>query len=421
MQLPWANALARALRQRHVLHSYEREQFLKEVPSMSDQLPVMGTGGRRMPDGVPIGIGAIALLIVLGVGAAVGGELGQVALASLNALPFAVLAVLAYLGGSRFNWAWVAAGLWLAMLVGGAAIIVLGFGFATVANIGAAQASPGGAPQVAPGGWLRIGMIALGTLGTIVAGTLLLFPQARRLIARRIPINPDSFVHTVALVAIVSIGAICTIPLLVLGQPPLLAMVGQMSAGVAAQGRDSAGMLRDQLYALVWTIPAALLAVGYGTRRRLPEALVRLGLVRPTWRQILAAVGIALLLVVAVQLIGAGVSWLWGAMGWPITDEAAFGELLAFALSPIGAVVIGVTAGLGEELAVRGALQPRLGILLSNLFFTSLHALQYNWDSLLVVFAVGLICGLVRKRTNTSTSAIVHGLYNFTLIMLSLA
>jgi len=82
--------------------------------------------------------------------------------------------------------------------------------------------------------------------------------------------------------------------------------------------------------------------------------------------------------------------------------------------------VIGITAGLGEELAVRGALQPRLGILLSNLFFTSLHALQYNWDSLLVVFVVGLICGLVRKRTNTSTSAIVHGVYNFTLIMLSL-
>ncbi|MCX7861282.1 MAG: hypothetical protein N2385_14415 [Chloroflexus sp.] len=41
-------------------------------------------------------------------------------------------------------------------------------------------------------------------------------------------------------------------------------------------------------------------------------------------------------------------------------------------------MVIGVTAGLGEELGVRGVLQPRLGIWLSNLFFTSLHAFQYN-------------------------------------------
>ncbi len=193
-----------------------------------------------------------------------------------------------------------------------------------------------------------------------------------------------------------------------------------MSPGAASQGRDSAGMLRDQVYSLVWTVPAALLAVGYGTRRRLPEALQRLGLVRPSWRQALAGVAIALLLVGAVQLLSVGIDWLWGLMGWPTTDEAAFDELLSFAASPIGAVVIGVTAGLGEELAVRGALQPRLGILLSNLFFMSLHALQYNWDALLVVFAVGMVCGAVRRRTNTSTSAIVHGTYNFTLIMLSL-
>jgi membrane protease YdiL (CAAX protease family) len=81
--------------------------------------------------------------------------------------------------------------------------------------------------------------------------------------------------------------------------------------------------------------------------------------------------------------------------------------------------VIGVTAGLGEELAVRGVLQPRLGILLPNLLFASLHALQYNFEGLLSVFLVGLILGLIRRRTNTSTSAIVHGAYDFWLIMLT--
>ncbi|MBX0329340.1 CPBP family intramembrane metalloprotease [Oscillochloris sp. ZM17-4] len=376
--------------------------------------------GSKLPSRLPLGIGAIILTVVLGVGIAIGGEVGQMAIASLNALPFAVLAVLAYLGGRRFNWAWVATGLWMSLLIGGAAVVALGFGFATVANIGAAPANPAGPPQIAAGGWLRMGLIALGTLAAILASAALLLPQVRRRVARAIPIDPDSFVHTVALVSIVSIGMLCTIPLLVLGQPPLLALVSQMSAGAAAQGRDSAGMLRDQVYSLVWTIPAALLAVGYGTRRRLPEALQRLGLVRPTWRQALAGVAIALLLVGAVQLLSVGISWLWGLMGWPITDDAAFGELLSFAISPVGAVVIGITAGLGEELAVRGALQPRLGILVSNLFFMSLHALQYNWDALLVVFIVGLVCGVVRKRSNTSTSAIVHGVYNFTLIMLSL-
>lgn len=387
---------------------------------MSDPSHLTQASGPKLPGGLAIGIGAIGLALVLGAGAAVGGEAGQIALASLNALPFAVLAVLAYLGGRRFNWAWVATGLWLTILIGGAAIMALGFGVATVANLGAAQATPAGPPQISPGGWLQIGLIALGSLGAVLVSLALLIPAVRRLVGRLIPIDPDSFVHTVALVAIVAIGLLCTIPLIVLGKPPLLSLVGQIDAGNAAQGRDSAGLLRDQLYSLVWTVPATLLAVGYGTRRRLPEALARLGLVRPSWRQALAGVGIALLLVGAVQLLSLGINWLWGLLGWPLTDDAAFEELLSFAISPVGAVVIGVTAGLGEELAIRGALQPRLGILLSNLFFVSLHALQYNWDALIVVFVVGLVCGLVRKRTNTSTSAIVHGVYNFTLVMISL-
>jgi membrane protease YdiL (CAAX protease family) len=49
----------------------------------------------------------------------------------------------------------------------------------------------------------------------------------------------------------------------------------------------------------------------------------------------------------------------------------------------------------------------------------SLHAFQYGWDALLIVFVVGVVCGIVRQRSNTSTAAIVHGVYNFTLIMLA--
>lgn len=389
---------------------------------MSDSPPVMGVGSSQMPNGRLIGIIAITLTIALSIAVSIGGEIGQIALASLNALPFAVLAVLAYLGGNRFNWAWVATGLWLFLLVGATAMVSIGFSFATIVNVGAIQASPDRMPQIDSGGWLRIGLIFFAVGFTVLASLLLLIPRVRHIIARLIPINPDSFVHTIALITVCCMGILCTIPLLILGQPPLLTIISQMGEGVVSQSqdRDAAGMLRDQLYSLVWTIPATLLAVGYGTRRRLAEALERLGLVRPSWRQVLAGIGIALLLVALVQLISMGTAWLWQLMGWPTTDEKAFDELLSFAISPIGAVVIGVTAGLGEELAVRGALQPRFGILLSNLFFMSLHAFQYNWDALFVVFVVGMVCGLVRKRTNTSTSAIVHGVYNFTLIILSL-
>src|SRR5205085_10094169 len=117
--------------------------------------------------------------------------------------------------------------------------------------------------------------------------------------------------------------------------------------------------------------------------------------------------------------VDAGIGALWKAMGWTTTDESAIEKFLDFAINPIGAILIGVVAGLGEELFVRGVLQPRLGILLSNLFFTAMHALQYNWDALLSVFLAGLVLGVIRKKTNTSTSAIVHGGYDFTLLLLT--
>ena len=362
------------------------------------------------------GGGAALFLLLFAAGSVIGGELGQLMTASLNALPFAVLAILAYLAAPRPNWAWVATALWLLLMVGGAGLAALGLSFAALAD---GPLTQGAAPQLAREDWLRMALIVLGMVASVIVGGLLALPPARRTLARFIPINPDSFVHAVALVTVVTVGLICVLPLLVLGAPPLLAIVDQLSG--EALGRDDAGQIRDLLYGLVWTIPATILAVGYGISRDLPSALQRLGLVRPSLRQVGAAVLIALLLVGAVQLIGMGIAWLWGLLGWPVSDDEAFSQLIGFAINPLGAVVIGVTAGLGEELAVRGVLQPRLGLLLSNLFFMSLHALQYGWDALLIVFVVGMVCGVVRKRSNTSTAAIVHGVYNFTLIMLAVS
>jgi membrane protease YdiL (CAAX protease family) len=98
---------------------------------------------------------------------------------------------------------------------------------------------------------------------------------------------------------------------------------------------------------------------------------------------------------------------------------SAFSDLLKGVTNPLGAILIGVTAGIGEEMAFRGLLQPRIGLVFANLLFTSMHAFQYGFDAMLSVFIVGTILGIVRARTNTSTSAIVHGVYNFTLVMMS--
>jgi membrane protease YdiL (CAAX protease family) len=139
----------------------------------------------------------------------------------------------------------------------------------------------------------------------------------------------------------------------------------------------------------------------------------------PRLWQVAFGLGLAIVLAVVMSLADAGIGQLWDLLHWPRTDEKAFEQLFKSMANPIGAIVIAITAGIGEELFTRGILQPRLGIVLSNLFFTALHALQYNWDALLSVFVVGLVLGFVRKKTNTSTSAIVHGTYDFLLVMAS--
>jgi membrane protease YdiL (CAAX protease family) len=214
-------------------------------------------------------------------------------------------------------------------------------------------------------------------------------------------------------------------PLAVTGEPLLLTIINHFTAAdLGEQGKDLAtqlgnqDLLLDQVYSFLWLLPMGVVVVGWPLHRTLPYALRRVGFVIPKpWHVGFGLVLAVFLAVIMPGLVDPAIGRLWDLLHWPRTDEKAFEQLFKSMTSPIGAVVIGVTAGIGEELFARGILQPRLGILLSNLFFVSLHALQYNWDALLSVFIAGLILGVVRKKTNTTTSAIVHGTYDFLLVM----
>jgi membrane protease YdiL (CAAX protease family) len=191
--------------------------------------------------------------------------------------------------------------------------------------------------------------------------------------------------------------------------------------GEIGAGRSELGQSLSLIYGLIWMLPLAFVAAGWPLKRTLRATLTRLGLVVPTWRQVIFGLLFAFALAVIVGFFGQGISSIWNWFGWPETDTAAFEQLLGGLVSPLGAVVIGVTAGLGEELAVRGLLQPRLGLLLSNLAFTAVHAYQYGFDGLATVFVLGMLLGVVRNRSNTTTAAIVHGTYNALVVLLAMA
>ena len=337
-----------------------------------------------------LGLAAVAYLAMW----AIGGLAGEVAEAGIATVLLLIVALLAYAGATRI-WARVFAVAWLALVTGGAALLALGFSYEALAPDPEAALPPATAGQLALiGAGLGLGLL-VGWLGYL--------PPLRRWLARALPLDPRSFVHATALVAVVSLTLVSVVPLIVLGEPPLLAIVAQRDPGTLG------GSLETDLYGLLWLVPAAFLAVGFPLVRDWPAARHRLGLVRPTLRQVGWAVPLAVALVVLVT----GFEHLWDALGLPVTDAELVERLFAYAAGPLGALVIGVTAGLGEELAVRGVLQPRLGLWLSNLLFTSLHAFQYGLDGLVIVFFLGLVLGLVRRCSNTTTSAIVHGTYNF--------
>jgi uncharacterized protein len=244
-------------------------------------------------------------------------------------------------------------------------------------------------------------------------GIVTLTGPGRRAASRLVPIDADRFTHAVALAFTLIATACALAPLIVIGQPVLTALAAHQ-----AISRELDGGLHIELYPLYWLIPVSVLAVGYGIRRTLAQALARLGLTRPSLGQIALSLLIAGLLVLGVGLLSRVVDALWSAMGWPRTDTATFQQLLGHLISPAGALVIAISAGLGEELVVRGVLQPRLGIWLSNILFTALHAGQYHWDYLPLVLLLGLAFGLVRRYGSTTMSAIVHGAYNFFIVLL---
>jgi membrane protease YdiL (CAAX protease family) len=227
--------------------------------------------------------------------------------------------------------------------------------------------------------------------------------------------SQQDFVVRVALMFIIPMSAVLFAPLIVLNEPPLLVMTSLMLASGEDPdfGRGVTGLVLDSVYGLCWTLPAAVFAVGYGVRRTFAEAVERLGIVLPTRATWVAALSVTIALLVGVWLIDWAVGWLWPRLGWPVTDQTAVEALFAYAsTSMAGALAVGVTAGLGEEVIVRGVLQPRLGILLSNLAFTAVHAYQYHWDALLQVLAIGLVLGVVRRRTDTTTTALIHSGYD---------
>jgi len=364
--------------------------------------------------------GALLLLSLLsGAGLLLGGEVGRFVLAGLNIgqMPFILLALLGMLG-LYHTWARWTSYIYALLLQG-----LVGLFTINQVLLGVLEGPPTAAElPLRPGGELVLLVMLLTLLLLFGLASAVLLRPVRQWLARWLPIDPGNHTHTLALWLLLFVTTSAYAQLALLGgEPPLLTAI---NTGVISSedlgSRSELGQQLDLIYGLIWMLPLALVAAGWPVRRTAGETLQRLGLVRPTWRQLAFGIVAAVVLAVLMGYLSEGLTQLWRWLGWPETDAVAFEQLLSGLLNPFGAVVIGITAGLGEELAVRGVLQPRLGLLLSNLAFTAIHAYQYSFDALLIVFLLGTVLGILRHYTNTTTAAVVHGVYNTATILLSL-
>lgn len=241
------------------------------------------------------------------------------------------------------------------------------------------------------------------TAAALLAGagaTSLLAPRAvRAALMPPLGLDPGSPVHAVVLVAGVATVA--------------------SSAMLFVELRDEAAAslpfyATDSVVAVVTDAALALAGVGFLLTRDGRAVRERLDL-RPVGPR-LAAWALATALGFHVVV---------GALEW--TESVLFPELHALedrfdydfvGIPPlIGAVLVSVAAGVGEELLFRGALQPRVGVVLSAALFAALHV-QYQVPGVLMIFAVGLALGVLKQRTSTTFTMLVHVVYDLGAFLL---
>ncbi|MBK8985511.1 MAG: CPBP family intramembrane metalloprotease [Chloroflexi bacterium] len=246
-------------------------------------------------------------------------------------------------------------------------------------------------------GWSLVGM---GLWGLLVS-----LRPVRRALGRLLPVDVLSPVHTVALVFSGYLVGNTVFSLTQGGLEELAATA--VSASIL-----------DILFVQGLFMILAVLGTGLYTRRSAPDVRQRLGLFRPTLKQLITGVGWIFVLVM-LQAIGGAV--------WSLIDssqaelvEGISSELLGDMDTFAEWLLLAAATGIGEELLFRGALQPVFGLGFTSLLFAFAHV-QYGFTPVtLVVFIIGIILGLIRRRQGTAVAIFVHSGYNFTLGMISL-
>jgi membrane protease YdiL (CAAX protease family) len=270
-----------------------------------------------------------------------------------------------------------------------------------------------------PGGLLTLAGIALvinTDLGEgpfiLASGISFLLPlikPIRKLVARFTPMDPESPIDLCGLALIIWITSFFIISAV-------------QSGPVEVDGDGGGALLENSVWLLLNAltfVAIAYVSVGYRIYRSGIEATKRLGLEWPDLRTVLISLG----MVIPCYLVAIMGNVLTLIFQPDVLDnlQETMDDMTTGLDNPIGMILIGLSAGIGEEVLFRGAVQPRFGIVIAALFWTSMHA-QYDVSFVLVgLFGVGVILGLQRKYFGTASAIITHAVYNMIAVAITIA
>jgi membrane protease YdiL (CAAX protease family) len=215
--------------------------------------------------------------------------------------------------------------------------------------------------------------------------------------------NPESSVHTTALVLALVVISVSV------GQFVQQGGLAGMTEALQTNTNLGAGSV---MFDAFLQVVIAFLGVGLAIRRTLPQSLERLGLRIPNSDDIRWGVGGGIA-IFAAYLIAAMI-WVGLVSPEQFEEQTTAANQIAqmFDTLPL-ALILSVSAAVGEEILFRGALQPIFGWIPTSIFFALLHIQYTLTPATLIIFVVSLGLGWVRMRHSTTAAIIAHFLYNF--------
>ena len=229
--------------------------------------------------------------------------------------------------------------------------------------------------------------------------------------------HADSVIHTLALILML-FASIFTIGNFII------------AGGIQGIAEELVNIsVADLLSNFLMYVLLALLGVGIFIRRNLSRTLIRLGIRLPEQGQFGQWLRDAIKHLIIGAIIGFGMFWIqvglsliWQMSVSPETlaEQTAASQAMFAALggSLWMGFLVAFTAGVGEELLFRGALQPIFGNLLVSIFFVMLHSQYILTPASLIILLVSLVFGFLRSRYTTPSAMMAHFVYNFTPFVL---